>query len=332
MGGFAYVMGGLARKNAAVLKEWNQFEAGLVSRLDLETGLSELVMKYDSPPENCADKSPSILFKTSTVVGDQILACTETEVVVFSFPDFKFSHRISLPSFNDVHHVSATDRGTMLVVSTGLNMVQEVNDGGQVLGEWDVLFQQPYTGFDRTLDYRKVPSTKPHPSHPNFAFQYQGEVWATRFKQRDAVCLTAPEKNPIQTASEVGIHDGILHGGFIWFTSVDGMVIKSSLETGEVADVYDLRDLHQGNFSLGWCRGLTFVDENHVLVGFTRLRPTKFRENVRWIQYRMGMREHAGIHPSRLGLYNLKTRQHVRDYDLEDVGMSAVFSIHIADR
>jgi len=331
MGKFAYVMGGRARKNAALLKEWSQFESALVAKLDLETGQTEEVLTYLSPPDVCADGKPSVLFKTSTVQGDKIFACTETEVVIFSYPEYEFQKRISLPSFNDVHHVTPTDRDTMLVVSTGLNMVQEVDFDGQLVNEWDVLHQESYTGFERGKDYRKVPSTKPHPSHPNFAFQFDGEVWATRFKQRDAVCLTS-DRFPIQTASEVGIHDGIQHGGSIWFTSVDGMVIQSSLQDGTVTEVMDLRDLHEGNFSLGWCRGLTFVDDDCALVGFTRLRPTKFRENVRWIQYRIGMREHAGIHPSRLGFYDLKNRRHIRDFDLEDVGMSAVFSIHLADR
>ena len=330
MGEYAYVMGGRARKNAALLKEWHQFESALVAKLNLESGQTEEVLTYNSPPEVCADGKPSVLFKTSTVQDGKIYACTETEVVVFSFPGYEFLQRISLPSFNDVHHVTPTDRGTLLVVSTGLNMVQEVDMEGGLVDEWDVLFQEPYTGFERGKDYRKVPSTKPHPSHPNFSFQFDGDVWATRFKQRDAVCLTS-DRFAIQTASEVGIHDGIQHEGDIWFTSVDGMVIQSSLKDGSVIEVMDLRDLHDGNFSLGWCRGLTFLDDSRALVGFTRLRPTKFRDNVRWIQYRMGMREHAGIHPSRLGLYDLKKRKHIRDYDLEDVGMSAVFSIHLAD-
>jgi hypothetical protein len=36
---------------------------------------------------------------------------------------------------------------------------------------------------------------------------------------------------------------------------------------------------------LGWYRGLWIVDERHVGLGFTRVRKTKFNENVNWVKH-----------------------------------------------
>ena len=144
--------------------------------------------------------------------------------------------------------------------------------------------------------------------------------------------MTNPDKPIIQTDSSVPIHDGIVQGEEVWFTSVNGSLIKSSMETGEVVDVFDLQALREDELAVGWCRGLTFVEKDKVLVGFTRLRPTKFRKNVRWIKHRLGLRSHVDICPSRLGLYDLSKRELIRDYNVEDVDMAAVFTIHLADK
>lgn len=80
------------------------------------------------------------------------------------------------------------------MVNTGLDMVVRVTPEGRVLEEWDVLLEPAWQRFSRDIDYRKIVSTKPHRSHPNFVFELGDEVWVTRFEQRDAICLTAPQK------------------------------------------------------------------------------------------------------------------------------------------
>ena len=52
---------------------------------------------------------------------------------------------------------------------------------------------------------------------------------------------------------------------------------------------------------LGWCRGVLPIDERYVWVGFTRVRPTKFVENVAWIKH--GRTTHK---PSHIALYDLQ--------------------------
>ncbi len=83
--------------------------------------------------------------------------------------------------------------------------------------------------FSRDIDYRKVASTKPHQSHPNYAFQLGGDVWVTRLYQRDAVCLTDSGKR-INIALELP-HDGVVRGKEIYFTLVDGRVALANADT-----------------------------------------------------------------------------------------------------
>jgi hypothetical protein len=67
------------------------------------------------------------------------------------------------------------------------------------------------------------------------------------------------------------------------------------------------------------------VDERRVWVGFTRIRKTRFRENVLWVKsvLRDGMSEK----PTHIALYDLVSMQCVKEFDLEAHGMNLVFSI-----
>ena len=79
--------------------------------------------------------------------------------------------------------------------------------------------------------------------------------------------------------------------------------------------------------TLGWCRGLHLLGDDRILVGFSRIRPSKIRENVRWVKHRMGLRETAGTRGTRIACYDLARGVHEWDLDLEPLDMNAVFSI-----
>jgi hypothetical protein len=62
-------------------------------------------------------------------------------------------------------------------------------------------------------------------------------------------------------------------------------------------------------------------------VGFSRLRPTRFRRNVSWVKH--GLRR-VGRHrsgPTRLAAYSLEDERLLDEIDLEPHGLNAVFSI-----
>jgi len=83
--------------------------------------------------------------------------------------------------------------------------------------------------------------------------------------------------------------------------------------------------------TLGWCRGIHVLDNDRVLIGFSRVRPSKIRENLRWVKHRVGLREDAGMMGTRIACYDLKRGVHEWDIDLEQFDLNAVFSILPAD-
>jgi hypothetical protein len=253
---------------------------------------------------------------------------TSTEVLIYEVPLFKQTGYISLPCFNDLHHVRPTPAGTLLVVNTGLDMVIETTTQGKVLREWDALGGNPWQRFSREVDYRKVVTTKPHGSHPNYVFQVGEDIWVTRLEQKDAVCLTQPKRR-IEIAIERP-HDGIVYEESVYYTTVDGRIVIANLKSDRVEQVINLNEIsNTHNLPLGWCRGLKILDRDHIIVGFTRLRRTKWRENIRWVKHHFGVP--VRLLPTRVSLYDLKHRKLCWEQNLEDIGMNVIFSIHTSD-
>lgn len=324
-----YVAGGRQRGDVFRRKEWQHYEAALIYEFDADTGACVKRVEYVSPPEAIpSEEAPSIVFKAGTTEGGRFYACTQTEVLVYRLPDFVLERYVSLPVFNDVHHVRPRANGNLLVVSTGLDTVFEVDPEDRVVAEYGVLGQDPWARFDRGIDYRKVPTTKPHAAHPNYAFEVDGEIWATRFEQRDAVCLTKP-----QPGFEVGVervHDGFVFGRKVFLTSVNGHVAVGNLDRGRLESIVDLQRVTGMELALGWTRGLCALSEQVVVVGFSRLRPTKFRENVRWVKHQFGMRAFKGDLPSRIGAFDLAAERLLWEVNVEKDGLNAIFSVHQA--
>ena len=298
---------------------WYRYKKGLVVRVDLLGQRVNPVFEHVSPAEVCPPHNPAILFKSASAHGDTLYLCSQTEVLICRLPDFEVVHYITLPQFHDVHHVRPTPRGNLLVVNTGLDMVMEMTVEGEVVREWSVTEENVWDRFSRSVDYRKVGSMKPYRAHPNHVFCVGEEIWVTRFQQRDAICLTDPEKR-----IEIGlerVHDGVVHDGRIYFTTVDAKIVIVDQATLRVEEVFDLNVAASDGTLLGWCRGL-YIENQKAWVGFSRLRPTKFRENVSWVT-----KGFKTILPTRIGCYDLSTRECLEVVDLEPFGLNAVFSV-----
>ena len=317
-----YLTGGRLRSTIfRKLEEWQSTDQACVAELDTETNRSRACVEYISPNEACPDELPAILFKSASIQGNALYACTSTEVLVFEVPSFRRLHYVSLPCFNDLHHVCPTPRGTLLVVSTGLDLVVEVTTSGELVREWSVIAEDTWSRFSRQTDYRKVPTTKPHRSHPNHTFELNGEVWVTRLQQRDAICLTAP--GPRIDIAVQRPHDGYLFGDKIYFTTVDGHIVIASQKTLQVERVVDLNAISQSGQTLGWCRGVLPLDERRLWVGFTRVRPTKFIENVSWIKHGAQYLHRA----SHIALYDIEANKCVNEIEIEPHGIGVLFSL-----
>lgn len=321
-------MGGRQRSTAHFSHEWHGFRQAVIVRADPKSGEVETVVEYTSPPHASPEDRPSILFKAGSIVDGVLYVCTQTEVLGYSLPDFLQVAYLSLPFFQDLHHVTLNADGNYLIAVTGLDMVAEVTAEGEVLRQWNVLGEDPWHRFSPDMDYRRVLTTKPHASHPNYVFLEDGEVWATRFEQRDAVCLTAPGRR-----IEVGIervHDGVVAGDRILFTTVNGWLVVIDRETHEARVKVDLNEIYATDRALGWCRGLAVLADGVVVVGFSRLRPSPIRQNLRWMQHRFGKRATKGNLPSRIAAFDLQQRRLLWELDLERAGLNALFSIHPA--
>lgn len=324
--GPVYVLG--AKQRELLLKneeEQRLYDSALILKVDPESERADLCVKYQSPPAVRASSLSSSIFKSGTLAGKNLYTCTSTEVLIFEIPEFRRTGYVSLPCFNDLHHVTATRDGNLLVANTGLDTVVKFTRQGKVLAEWSVLGEDPWSRFSRDVDYRRVESTKPHRSHPNFVFELDDEVWVTRFFQRDAVCLTNPEKR-----IDIGVekpHDGVAFGGRLYFSTVDGRIVIVGCRTLAVEQIVNLNEIdNRGNALLGWCRSLLPIDERRIWVGFTRVRKTKFTENLLWIKHGFQDREQ----PTHIALYDLAEKRCLREIDLERHGLNIVFGIYPA--
>lgn len=323
-----YLTGGELRRSLfRRLEEWQSSQKAVILELDVNNKSSRTCVEYVSPPEACVQELPAILFKSASIADGRLYACTSTEVLVYKIPEFQLVHYISLPCFNDLHHVCPTKNGTLLVVVTGLDLVVEVTLDGELVREWDVLGEDTWSRFSRQIDYRRIPTTKPHRSHPNYSFQLDDEVWVTRLEQRDAISLTQPGRR-IDIAVQRP-HDGCQIGDAIYFTTVDGHIVVANRRSLRVEQIFDLNQMSGPAQVLGWCRGVLPVDQGLAWVGFTRVRPTKFRENLAWIK--SGGAADELRRPTHLALYDLKRKVCVDEIPLEPHGMGVVFSLLAAD-
>lgn len=324
-----YVLGGKQRKSTIGVPEWSQYERGTVLRVDPLKQKVGHQHYYDSPadckPNNA---NASVLFKSGSIHGNHLYVCTQTEVLVYKLPEFSVNYHISLKCFNDVHHVIPTPRETLLVVISGLDLVVEITLTGDIVNEWFTAPESNWTRFSRTIDYRKIASTKPHSSHPNFVLQHENKIWVTRFEQKDCLCLT--EKGQINIEVERP-HDGHLLGDLCFFTTVNGQIIVADMKKQTVIQQYDLREFEKNPSVLGWCRGLHIIDENRVIVGFSRIRPTTIHNNLLWLKKQLKNETYQESRPTRIALYNLKQKSLEWEMDLEPHGLNAIFSVLTAN-
>ena len=315
-----YIVGGRQaqpRPISAGNGNWNGYDHGVILRINPSTQSWEECVNYTSPPEACLPEGAAITFQAGAIQDNLLYICTQTEVLVYELPTFKQIGYLSLPFFNDLHHVRPTPTGDLLIANAGLEMVIHTTQNGEICNAWNVLGEEPWQ-LKSDIDYRKV-STKPHRSHPNYLFYIGTEPWATRFHQGDAICLTQPEKR-IEISKE-RIHDGLVHEGKIYFTSVNGWIYIADTSTLAVEREINLGEMHPEGTLLGWCRSL-FMDGDKLWVGFSRIRPTKWRENVTWL-----MRGFKNVQPTHIACYDITKGECIQEVDLEPMGLNAVYSI-----
>jgi hypothetical protein len=324
-----WVVGGEQRGVPHWTREWRLYKKALVVKA--ESGRTRRVLEYQSPPEHCCDESASIVFKAASIKGDRAYLCTQTEVLICDFPSFAIQKIISLPCFNDVHHVAVAPDGRLFVAVTGLDAVAELASDGAPIRLISLAGGSVWDRFSQTTDYRKVATTKPHQVHPNFVFFLDDKPWVTRFQQRDAVPLEGNEAGKaIFRLGTEGVHDGHVTAEHVYFTAVNGLVLRFDLTSGEMQS-FDLNKMPNSypDRPLGWCRGLLPIGEQ-TWVGFSRIRYTALRQNLDWIRHGFRDADRLPPAPTRIICYDLAKGTLVEEINLENESMNTVFSIHAA--
>lgn len=324
-----YVVGGRQRKVGikppTFQDEWYLYEAALILEVDTDTGNARTCVEYETPREKRAGEQRAGNFHSGALIGNTLYTCTMTEVLIYRVPEFEQIGYLSLPCFNDLHHVTPAQDGDLLVVSTGLDMVFKLKLNGETVEEWCVVDEAPWSRFSRSVDYRTVVTTRPHLSHPNFTFELDGETWVTRFEQGDAISLNGSKRRI--TTGIYRPHDGLLCREHILFSGVEGKVVMANRRTLRVDETIDLRTIQDRDNEIlpAWCRGLLPIDERKIWVGFTRIRQTLLRENVRWVK--AVLREGTVAKPTQIALFDIVSKECLKQIDLEPYGMHTVFGI-----
>ncbi len=327
--GTVHVIGGQQRNRQGMREldeQWYGYGRGVV--IEVTDGVATNKLERRSVEGTFGPGDPE-LFKSATLRGDRLYACSETEVLVYRYPEFELLHHISHPLFNDVHHVlpaelSVEDRAAgrepnIHVAVSGQDVVAEINIDGDIVSMWAVDGSDPTDRIDENRDYRINTRLKPHAYHPNHLFRMpDGSLWVTRFETRDAVRVGDAGQRLI--VGRERCHDGVLNDGLVHFTTVDGAIVSVDPDSFAVAAEHQLAG-SRDNTLLGWCRGLSFYGD-YAVVGFSRIRHTKVRGALSWI--RNGL---SNAEPTRIAIYDRHTWALEHEVDLEPAGCNAVFSI-----
>lgn len=325
-----YILGGRYRSGGILGNGFSGFDTALILALSPDGAYLRTAVEYKSPAAVCPVKDGAVLFKAGSIEDRLLYVCTETEILVYRVPEFTLANYLSLPQFNDLHHVRPSREGSLLVASTGLDAVFELSSAGERLREWDLSGRGLWTRFDRAIDYRTIVSLKPRLVHPNFVFVYREEIWVTRLQQRDALRLTPSEA---RIALEIERpHDGIVLDDKVFFTIVEGQVVRADLARHRVEAVFDMAEIYDTRDPIGWCRGLKVLDERRVIVGFSRLRPTRWQSNVGWVARKLKQAGRAEAinweyFPTHISCIDLWDRKILWRTNLEPYGLNAVFAI-----
>ena len=101
-----YISGGQFRRSVfQKLEEWESCRRAMVVEIDPVNKTSRKSVEYESPKEAAADELPAILFKYACAIDNKLYTCTSTEIIIYDLPSFRVATYISLPIFNDLHHV-----------------------------------------------------------------------------------------------------------------------------------------------------------------------------------------------------------------------------------
>jgi len=326
MGVKLLITGGILRRNGFELGEGKYYGCATLLKLDTDSSVVGQLLSIREGNENFPDVHPNLEFTVGDVEGDKLWLSTDTEIRLYQYPSLELLKTYSHPCFHNIHSVAV--RGDELyVTSTGLDMVVVLNKhNGSIVEYINAEGKPTWHRFSPDTDYRKEYSTRPHESHPNYVFWLDDEPWVTRCTQEDAVMLSDTNKKiDISGAKKpISVHDGIVSGAEVYFTTVDGSIIIADTKTRQVVESIQITSMEGYGALRGWCRGL-YIDGDMAYVGFTRLRKTKRQEKVEWVK---GLLQGgSAVEACSVLAINLKQKRILADYRIPSGMTDAIYSI-----
>lgn len=235
--------------------------------------------------------------------------------------------QVSREDFNDLHAITPINDG-FLLANTGRDQVERLNLDFSLREHFDALDVAEaqarlsgegveacgyYDGLDEDLAFcRRRLADKFHLNH--VLVLPDGRTVASSLTER--CYLDVLSFKPISNRLQYPPHDGLLHQGCLWITTVNGELLVAGLAPIlNFQSVFDLRALMPWQ---GWCRGL-YIQDERLFVAITAI--DSLNRRTEWLtvspdQTRSGVVEIC-----------LETLQLVHFYDLSHEHGARVFGM-----
>ena len=157
-------------------------------------------------------------------------------------------------------------------------------------------------------------------------FWINDNPWVTRCTQEDAVMLSDTSKRIDISGpnKEISVHDGIVRGNRVYFTTVDAHIVIADTQTFEVLETINISAIEGLKTIRGWCRGL-YIQDDIFYIGFSRLRKTKQSNKISWIKNLATGR--TLVEECSVLAFDITKRKIINSYSIPDAMIDAIYSI-----
>ena len=318
------ISGGRERPDGFSLGEGKYYHQAVLLELDINKGTYKPVFEKLEGGKNYPLEHPNLQFTAACTFGSTLWLPTDTEIYKVCLPGYEVVQVISHPCFQNVHSVHVIDN-ELVVTSTGLdNVVFMDAESGEIKRIVNAEGKHPWHRFSQDVDYRHIHSTRPHDCHPNYVFKLGDELWVTRCRQEDAVCLSDVSKiMDITHGDATSVHDGVHWGNKIVFSRVDGQLVIYSSETRKYLNTVDPFN-NRSNRPTGWCRGLC-VQGDVIYLGYSKIRKTRLTDKLKFLT--KGNFKFSSGNNALIVAFDMKKKQVINIYETPSGMIDAIYGV-----
>lgn len=225
-------------------------------------------------------------FRGMATQGDRLYCATFNSIHEIDSTSFELKGILTNKLTNDLHGIAADSRGLYFVLP-GRDMLVHIDFDGVVINTWTILPDlSVIEGEDLPeVDWRFVAKQKEGP-YGHFHFNYvrlDGDCFWLTSRNLGCVVKLRPSEARAELVTfahntPVMIHDGVLVGRYLYFTSIDGKIIPVDPNDSDDYARWEVTDelgFYRHGLSAGverisesefgreptWCRGIEIVDD-----------------------------------------------------------------------